>query len=823
MKVIKQMILGVCAILVLAPSIAFADLPNHETVVEPSASAGTLIAAVLESAGYKALAIVLEDLNTTFAALGSLILITVMAIGIYQLAVGDKLKHAAWLLIGPPTFYFLINSQVQAKGATWQFGTYDGSEQVEVVLGDGTQSASTVPWLFHRYNVLLSSVIQELVKVITSYDESDQQRFMARPHLSDYIANAKVGSPELASMIQFSLASCGSGLEKAAGLIGATRQKNGVVELVDATSSQRTNLSLAQQSLDSKSITVGVGAWRDGFESTMNRAVTDKQDTARWQQLKPYHACLDQYVFAAGSSPAEVFSSSSVVSCNMLWCTTAVAAQYEAETILQRAKDATIPPDASEQLVTQIVNDVRRKLLSDAENTNVSLPESLAQIQYVVGGMLIRDFLQTKDHSNFMGSLAERWRYRTVDTENRSRFSRESQINLATEYKMEQLSDRERIQMYVFTQLLPYMQGIVLYVLAISYPFCALFVLIPDKATNFLIWFAAWTWAKSWDLGWAVVMVIENLLWEFMPLNTPHELADNYDVITMLDQAYTSNHSNSLATYYVIVSMLLSAVPLLTAKVLLGSHAAMGQHLVNGLQKVTNSMGEKVSRRRAIGQLHTITAQKSQGIREFQARGMGAAILGSFENGVLRDGNGNVIPADSDLGQALTRLYSDTKFQEARSNIEKSMSIASSGSKAAEWGMGAAMLGAMAKGHGTQRLVQSFAAGATAVPALNSTANAYRDLGRAAVNAQFKLLESVGNFMAYEYARTQEFRYYESERAAISDRGEPFAYPEEPVSALVEIDNIANSSASTLLGAWGTTVGSGAGLMFSTANVVKGE
>jgi len=358
----------------------------------------------------------------------------------------------------------------------------------------------------------------------------------------------------------------------------------------------------------------------------------------------------------------------------------------------------------------------------------------------------------------------------------------------------------------------------ILYILAISYPFCALFVLIPDKATNFLIWFAAWTWAKSWDVGWAVVMVIENLLWEFMPLDAVTTPADSFDVVSMMDQSYSSNHTNALATYYVIVSMMLGAVPIVTARVLLGSKAAMGQHLVNGLQKVTNNVGEKLSRRKAITQLRGVTSQKSQGAREFIARGMSAALFGSFENGQLLDQNGDAIPIDSQLGQALKNLYSNTEFQAARSNIEQSLAVAAKGKGATEWGALATAFGSVAAGKVWQaRMGQAMLAAGGVMPALAETNKSYNMLHRSAMNQQYKLAESVGKFMSYEYGFTEEFRYYEAMRAAISDRGEFFTFPDTPVSAQIDFSNLAVQSASSMVGGYGATLGGAAAVTEAAA------
>src|SRR5690606_25641963 len=71
--------------------------------------------------------------------------------------------------------------------------------------------------------------------------------------------------------------------------------------------------------------------------------------------------------------------------------------------------------------------------------------------------------------------------------------------------------------LYSFALNLPYYQGLLLYILAIAYPFFALVVLIPGKAANFLFLPLAWLWVKSWDVGFAAIFVLERVMYNLLP------------------------------------------------------------------------------------------------------------------------------------------------------------------------------------------------------------------------------------------------------------------------------------------------------------------
>ncbi len=68
-------------------------------------------------------------------------------------------------------------------------------------------------------------------------------------------------------------------------------------------------------------------------------------------------------------------------------------------------------------------------------------------------------------------------------------------------------------ELYTWAEMVPYFQGQLLYYLAIAYPFAAMFVVIPGMFKGFLQWCQFWIWVKLWDLGFAMVTVLERSVW----------------------------------------------------------------------------------------------------------------------------------------------------------------------------------------------------------------------------------------------------------------------------------------------------------------------
>lgn len=68
-------------------------------------------------------------------------------------------------------------------------------------------------------------------------------------------------------------------------------------------------------------------------------------------------------------------------------------------------------------------------------------------------------------------------------------------------------------EFYVWAKMVPYLQGVLLYCLAIAYPFVCILVLIPGWHKIIFTWLSFWVWVKLWDLGFAIVVLLERSVW----------------------------------------------------------------------------------------------------------------------------------------------------------------------------------------------------------------------------------------------------------------------------------------------------------------------
>lgn len=129
-----------------------------------------------------------------------------------------------------------------------------------------------------------------------------------------------------------------------------------------------------------------------------------------------------------------------------------------------------------------------------------------------------------------------------------------------------------------FASVIPYLQGLLLYLLSIAYPFFAILLVIPGKASSFLVWCSLWVWVKSWDLGFAMVFVVRDLMWDMLKhkVNGFDQVVDWNDPSAIFALIMHNDPLASQNIYWEITSFLTVSVPLLTAQFCLGATNMLG-------------------------------------------------------------------------------------------------------------------------------------------------------------------------------------------------------------------------------------------------------
>ncbi len=68
-------------------------------------------------------------------------------------------------------------------------------------------------------------------------------------------------------------------------------------------------------------------------------------------------------------------------------------------------------------------------------------------------------------------------------------------------------------ELYNWAVLMPHVQGVLLYLVLIMYPFAAMLMVIPGYWKAFFTWITFFAWIKIWDVGFAIVHTLERSVW----------------------------------------------------------------------------------------------------------------------------------------------------------------------------------------------------------------------------------------------------------------------------------------------------------------------
>jgi hypothetical protein len=211
-------------------------------------------------------------------------------------------------------------------------------------------------------------------------------------------------------------------------------------------------------------------------------------------------------------------------------------------------------------------------------------------------------------------------------------------------------------EVYTWALLIPYVQGVLMYLLAMAYPFICMLILVPGWHKVLFTWMAFWAWVKIWDIGWAIVSVLERSIWAIIgnrsdavklfskvwsmqqyhtvDVNCPASallfsaqppfgtcapgalpevlvakgasasgMVEWYNSLKVLDKAMTLGAAMDLDlanSYYIyIMSALYFAVPAVTAQLVLGAKAGAASLATQGISGTAQEAG------RAVGQGHS--------------------------------------------------------------------------------------------------------------------------------------------------------------------------------------------------------------------------
>lgn len=117
----------------------------------------------------------------------------------------------------------------------------------------------------------------------------------------------------------------------------------------------------------------------------------------------------------------------------------------------------------------------------------------------------------------FVYMLRNELLYAPQITEVGQRFAPSEQArNFSEAYIRTQGSRSKAAELYNWAVMMPYVQGLLTYLVLIFYPFAAMMMVIPGYWKAFFTWVTFFAWAKLWDVGFAICHTLERSVWAML-------------------------------------------------------------------------------------------------------------------------------------------------------------------------------------------------------------------------------------------------------------------------------------------------------------------
>lgn len=609
--------------------------------------AGQLIAAVLETAGLYGQSQVLSNFAPVFSALGSIVYIWCIIGAIISFALFGNYRQASYLIMGPALFWWMLTTTQSVTATANIFGDREGHtpeqqiNRLEQSTSPGQyQQQAQVSQFFVLYDNFVSATVQELVRFLVDTANKEDMIYVARERVLTRVARAKASEPAFIELMNISL-------------IG------------ECARSLYLSLELGRPPLSN-------AAPGSADEVERQRKLTEfNQIKSRPVDLSPD---IRAYLAAIGHPlPADTFPT-----CEQLWASTRTACHLYAERLLQPTPEELA--DTSIDWI-RVYADVKALLKPDS-----GAPDSKA-IE-VLAAFLLRNSIASTAHGKLTSQMAghgtwhEHQKFQTFGTVASGAMA------------------GVRISIVYFAGSVPYIQGLLLYVLTCAFPFFTIFLLMPGRATSFFVWMTLWLWVKSWDVGFAFVAFMRDIFWKMMPQAGAVREADHFhelnwdDPATVFNVVHLNDPTSHLNTYYTVIGILTLAVPLVTAHLCLGA-----SNLWNSLKGGIDANANRFQNEKANGAMRHYSTLKHAEIRnsindqKLAAAQRALANPGYTKDGVyrgthlLRGGAMDGTAARHARGSALQEEF-EAKF--SQENLERRADLAMYTGRRMDWGHGAA-------------------------------------------------------------------------------------------------------------------------------------
>lgn len=489
-----------------------------------------------------------------------------------------KLMH---LIISPGLFLCVLTLKADVCSVRLQFGfaTVDNScerlktplrEISESYYGGENNDNAHVSWFFLQFDKVISELVQKTVSVITETRDNKHLIKLARERLILRLSRIRTSNPAYQKFLSIALfGECVDAVSVALELafVGQTDTVNSVIAAILNEDGSGDSLYHLNQIL--------FGRLQDEYNLLKQQPVWVEDEIVQ---------ILKQSKFAPFINALQI-DPDAPLTCEQVWQVVVYGAYLGANSFFNPSTDdkRILSPlflidngrwddEVVSEVVDKIYSGPEFPLMPGIIPTTTDLKKERAAMT------LASFYLRNTIIFNKLGSM----------TVAKRRTEAYNQAASRIDYSMiaKQEAGSNALEVMHFAAYVPYLQGLLLYFLAFSFPFFALFLLIPGRQSTFFMWIGLWAWVKSWDVGFAMINVLRDIMWHLTPsFSAEHSLygidwyngnVDFYNISSVIIMAFQNDPIGNLSMYFFIVSMFTIGVPIISAQIFVGASSLIG-------------------------------------------------------------------------------------------------------------------------------------------------------------------------------------------------------------------------------------------------------
>ncbi len=568
-------------------------------------SSGTLICAVLETLGGYYQSFILDKLSAALVQpVAVLLYVSAVMIALARFLMRGKLDSLfLWIVIGPFLLFQVLLTRTQSPGTIWSFAgqprnqsdvwvevrDYLGMPATGPEAGTPPPNPPMVASLYLKFNNLTSAAVRNISGVLAGAKTTIDLSFILNSQIASGMRSGSVSDTGLHQLIHGPfLRDCNGMLRAAEGMKDETKSRNSQIEQERVyADSERVIVNPREAS---HQVFDYLATLKTKYPAGFDIAITgEPAQMATWLDQNTAQMTEKVATDTGPTSTDEARASlPETITCKAVWnLVTFGLFEFGARENAQRlilGESAGIAPD-------EVLSDLL--LIKERENlTGIERARMLQVSTRVAASYLLRNELRRQSGAAFINEYSKKG-FTVPVIEGPG----ERDLSALERTRTQFLEWKERSGVFAVASTLPYYQGIGLYILSVAFPFFAVLLVIPGRHSGFLMWFFLWLWLKSWEIGFTVVMLLSDLLFQLFNYGRDLNSVDlqegwKSDLATHMFALRELDPSFQLTTVYGITGACLSAVPIISSYLILGSLKGGAALMSKGVEALSAPISE---------------------------------------------------------------------------------------------------------------------------------------------------------------------------------------------------------------------------------------